>query len=155
MNVRKQIRAFGLTAMVLNMVTTVMPASAQLMIEKVETITPQPTILPQTGTTVTKTVETYSHTAQTTDPTTAGHDEVASLKLRLDRMKEQIDLGLQKEWLSQSDANTFKSKADQLTTRVDDLSRQDYTQDKANEIEQQVNALNVSITSSMRNASTK
>jgi hypothetical protein len=83
--------------------------------------------------------------------TTLDKDELASLSQRLQAMRDQIDMGAQKQWLTASDADALRTKADALTTQTDDL-RTTYNKDQAEEVEKQANELNVAISGAMKNA---
>lgn len=69
---------------------------------------------------------------------------------RITLMKEQVDLGIAKGWLSAAQADLYKSRLVSLSSMQDDLSAHAFNQALANELERQLTALNIDITDSMK-----
>jgi hypothetical protein len=84
-----------------------------------------------------------------------GKSEVASLQFRVDRMREQINLGSSKGWLNPDDANALKGKADLLASEISNLTTKQYfgfNQSRADDLERKANSLNIDISDAMKNA---
>lgn len=71
---------------------------------------------------------------------------------RLTLMKEQIDLGLSKGWLSAAQADGFKTRLVDLTGMKDNLKSQAFDSILSDSIEKQLTALNIEISDALKNA---
>lgn len=71
---------------------------------------------------------------------------------RLTLMKEQLDLGLTKGWLSAAQADSFKSRLVDLTGMKDRLKSQSFDSVLSDSIEKQLTALNIEISDALKTA---
>jgi hypothetical protein len=73
---------------------------------------------------------------------------------RLNHMREQIELGLSRGWITQSEADYLLGKYSYLITQEANLFTPLYTIEKANELERELNLLNIAITDKMQHVQT-
>lgn len=70
---------------------------------------------------------------------------------RITLMKEQVDLGLTKGWISTAQGDSFKSKLINLSSMEDDLRAHGFRQPLSDSLEQQITSLNIEITDALKN----
>lgn len=87
--------------------------------------------------------------------TTVNVERRLATQNRLTLLKEQIDLGVSKGWLSSSQADGFRSKADELASMSQRSKDQPDDRSLADDVEHQMNALNIAVTSAMKGSASK
>ncbi|MBY0357536.1 MAG: hypothetical protein K2W82_05995 [Candidatus Obscuribacterales bacterium] len=129
-----------------NAETVIIRQAPAVVPEYTTTVTRQTTVVPTVNevivpSRVSRTIESSTITAE---------NRLPDYLRRITLMKEQVDLGIAKGWLSAGQADLYKSRLVTLSSMQDDLSAHAFNQVLANELERQLTALNIDITDSMK-----